>query len=181
MHFISLKKKGFCFTFDNNFFFFLVWDVPDFDVEVTQGLRFHGQLTLPTSGGVFEATVSLTDSMQLETRIQFPPLKYGPKSAKRDGKSFDKTKVYLSKDADSTDAGPVLVVNGQNEYYEGYCATIGIEGEFKSTLKAKQHNQNDLEIRLHGSMYKEVQDADVILTAAAVPNATDYQFKVKLI
>ena len=94
------------------------WNLTDYNILAKKGLHFYGKLTLKT-GDKYDAVVKLTDSMKLETRLQLPVLRYGEVVENSNGKSFKNINLYLRKEAENDDVGPVLVLGAQEQHLEG--------------------------------------------------------------
>ena len=59
-----------------------------------------------------------------------------------------------------------------------YAETVGLEGTFRSRTLSKGEDDFQHEIRLTGNLYKEVENAEVILTTDAEDRPNDFKFKV---
>ena len=99
---------------------FTAWEISDHEIKVTKGLHFYGRLTLSTKE-TYQATVNLLDSMQLETRLELPPLLFGKKMVDKDGNpSFQSVNLFMYNSADNKESGPTLVIGGNFARIEGY-------------------------------------------------------------
>lgn len=59
-----------------------------------------------------------------------------------------------------------------------YARTLGIEGSFTSEAIGGDNNELFYMIELRGSLYNEVENAEIRLTTKAEDRPRDFQFKV---
>ena len=79
-----------------------------------------GKLKLKT-GEIYDTTVNLLDSMQLQTVVHFRPLRYGKETQRSDRKtSYEHINLFLYGSKEQSDSGPKLVVEVQAQYLAGY-------------------------------------------------------------
>ena len=70
---------------------------------------------------MYETTVNLLDTMQLQTVIHLDPLRYGQVETTSDGKPILKNiNLFLFKHNEVEELGPDLVCEGQTQYLRGY-------------------------------------------------------------
>ena len=53
-----------------------------------------------------------------------------------------------------------------------------MEGSFVTEIKHKSKDVSEYQIRLKGDLYKEVEKAEIVLTAIAEDRPKDFEFKV---
>ncbi len=129
---------------------------------------------------VYNATLSLTGSRkdELEAAMELPPLRYGSTTTDDEGKSnFSHVNLFLFKEAERPETGPTLYLDREGERIKGYCQTVGMQGEFDSRDLGRE-SDGRLRIRLSGSLYNEVDNAEVILSTRPVGNPQDFAFRV---
>ena len=98
---------------------FLVWKVPEFDVEVKQGLHFYGKLTLKTVE-TYQTTINFPGNMRLQIVIHLNPLRYGKLAKNPQGRPiFRYVNLFLHKDNERPELGPDLICEGQTQYLRG--------------------------------------------------------------
>ena len=115
---------------------FTAWEVSDYDIKITKGLHFYGRLTLSTKE-TYQATVNLLDGMQLETRLELPPLLFGKKMVDKDGNpNFRYVNLFMYNSADNKESGPTLVIGGNFARIEGYVSLPGVASIGFKTLKS---------------------------------------------
>ena len=87
-------------------------------MKIKKGLHFFGKLTLKTDQ-TYKSTVNLLDNMQLETRLEMPPLRYGKSMTDSNGKpNFESVNLFLY-NLKRPEQGPTLVLGDQVRRFEG--------------------------------------------------------------
>ena len=100
--------------------YFTEWKVPEYKATAGKGLHLFGKLKLKTDE-VYDATVNLLESMQVQTVVHFSPLKYGKIKQSSNGKTlYQNINLFLYGSKEQSDSGPKLVVDPQSQYLKGY-------------------------------------------------------------
>ena len=61
---------------------------------------------------------------------------------------------------------------------QSYAETVGMEGWFVTEIKHKSKDVSEYQIKLKGDLYKEVKNAEILLTTVAEDRPKDFEFKV---